>query len=86
MNIKRSGSQPSAKGPSDWFTGAAQSELSVLRRTVRVLPDNEPRDHLVSLPVCRLKRSATGAFELDSRFVAPAVSIAAVPALDSASV
>ena len=65
----------------DWFTGAAQSELSVLRRTVRVLPDNEPRDHLVSLPVCRLKRSATGAFELDSRFVAPAVSIAAVPAL-----
>lgn len=24
MNIKRSGSQPSAKGPSDWFTGAVR--------------------------------------------------------------
>ena len=65
----------------DWFTGAAQSELSVLRRSVRVLADAEPRDHLVSLPVCRLKRSATGAFELDTRFVGPSVSIAAAPAL-----
>ena len=65
----------------DWFTGAAQSELSVLRRSVRVLAEQEPRDHLVSLPVCRLKRSATGAFELDVGFVGPALSIAAVPAL-----
>jgi len=65
----------------DWFTGAAQSELSVLRRSVRVLADAEPRDHLASLPVCRLKRSATGTFELDTRFVAPSLSIASAPAL-----
>lgn len=65
----------------DWFTGAAQSELSVLRRSVRVLAEGEPRDHLVSLPVCRLRRSATGAFDLDTRFAPPAVSIGAVPAL-----
>ncbi len=24
MDIKRSGSQPSAKGPADWFTGAVR--------------------------------------------------------------
>lgn len=65
----------------DWFTGAAQSELSVLRRTIRVLSDSEPRDHLVSVPVCRLKRSATGAFELDTRFIPPAISIGAAPSL-----
>ncbi|MEO7057686.1 MAG: type VI secretion system baseplate subunit TssK [Caldimonas sp.] len=65
----------------DWFTGAAQSELSVLRRSVRILAEQEPRDHLTSLPVCRLKRSATGTFELDTGFVAPAVSIASAPAL-----
>lgn len=65
----------------DWFTAAAQAELAVLRRSARVLPDGEPRDHLVSLPVVRLRRSATGPFEVDSRFVAPSLSIAASPAL-----
>lgn len=65
----------------DWFTGAAQSELSVLRRCVRALADTEPRDHLVSLPVCRLRRSATGPFELDPRFVPPSLSIGAAPVL-----
>ena len=64
----------------DWFTGAAQSELSVLRRCVRALAEGEPRDHLVTLPVCRLRRSATGAFELHPAFIPPALSIAAVPA------
>jgi type VI secretion system protein ImpJ len=65
----------------DWFTGAAQSELSVLRRCVRVLADTEPRDHLVSLPVCRLRRSATGPFEIDPRFIPPSLSIGSVPVL-----
>lgn len=65
----------------DWFTGAAASEISVLRRTVQVLADGEPRDHLSSVPICRLRRSATGAFELDARFVPPALSVGAVPAL-----
>ena len=65
----------------DWFTGAAQSELSVLRRCVRVLADGEPRDHLVTVPICRLRRSATGAFELHPAFMPPALTIAAVPAL-----
>jgi type VI secretion system protein ImpJ len=65
----------------DWFTGAAQSELAVLRRCVRVVADAEPRDHLVSMPVCRLRRSATGPFEIDGRFVPPSMSIAAAPVL-----
>jgi type VI secretion system protein ImpJ len=65
----------------DWFTGAAQSELSVLRRCVRVLADTEPRDHLVSLAVCRLRRSATGPFEIDPRFIPPSLSIGSVPVL-----
>ena len=65
----------------DWFTGAAPSELSVLRRSVRVLAEAEPRDHLVSMPLCRLRRSATGSFEVDPRFMPPALSIGAVPML-----
>ena len=65
----------------DWYTNAAAADVAVLRRLVRLLPDTAPRDHLVSLPVCRLRRSGTGSFEVDSRFLAPAVSIEASPIL-----
>lgn len=67
----------------DWFTTAAVSEVAVLRRSVRVLADSEPRDHLVSLPLCRIRRSATGAFEVDGRFVPPSLSIASSPTLQA---
>lgn len=66
---------------SDLFTQAAESEVSALQRVVRILPGNEPREHLVSLPLCRIRRTATTGFDLDMRFVAPAVSIEASPAL-----
>ena len=65
----------------DWFTAAAEAEVSVLRRCVRVIPEGEPRDHLESMPLCRLRRSATGPFEVDARFVAPSVSLGAAPVL-----
>ncbi len=67
----------------DWFTSASESEVAVLRRCVRVLPDAEPRDHLVSLPLCRIRRSATSSFEVDTRFVPPSLSIASSPALQA---
>lgn len=65
----------------DWFTTAAEAEVSVLRRRVRLLTDDAPRDHLVSLPLCRLRRSSTGPFELDARFIAPSMSLGAAPVL-----
>lgn len=68
---------------SDWFTAASQAELAVLRRCARLLPDGDPHDHLVSVPVVRLRRAATGPFDVDARFVAPSLSIASSPALQS---
>ena len=65
----------------DWFTAAAEAEVSVLRRRVRIIADGEPRDHLVSMPLIRLHRSATGLFEVDARFVPPAMSVNASPVL-----
>ena len=70
-------SQPAA----DWFTAAAEAEVSVLCRCVRILPEGEPRDHLISMSLCRLRRSATGSFENDARFVAPSMSLSAAPVL-----
>lgn len=67
----------------DWFTSATEAEIGTLVRCLRVLPDHEPRDHLVSLPLCRLRRSATGGFELDLRWVPPGVSVAASPTLQA---
>jgi len=34
MEIKRSGSQPSAKGPAEWFTGAVRVDPAVLRSRI----------------------------------------------------
>ena len=65
----------------DWFTAAAEAEVAVLRRCARIVAEGEPRDHLVSLPLCRLRRSATGPFEVDGRFIPPAMSLGASPML-----
>lgn len=67
----------------DWFTSASESEVAVLRRCVRMLRHHEPRDHLVSLPVCRIRRSGTEGFEADTRFIPPSASVSASPALQN---
>lgn len=68
----------------DWFTGAVEAEVATLRKSAKLVADTEPRDHLVSLPLLRLKRTSTGDFEVDPRFVPPSVSIAASPILHGA--
>lgn len=65
----------------DLFTHATEAEVSALQRVARLLPETEPRDHLISLPLCQVKRTATAGYELDPRFFAPAASIDASPAL-----
>lgn len=68
----------------DWFTDAVEAEVAVLRKQARLLADGESREHLVSLPLLRLRRTATGDFEVDARFVPPCVSIGASPILHGA--
>ena len=72
--------QQDAAAP-DLFTQAATADIATLRRCARVVADQEPHDHLVSMPLCRLRRNATGVFELDRRFVPPVLSVQAAPAL-----
>jgi type VI secretion system protein ImpJ len=67
----------------DWFTGAAEADISTLRRCGRLLAEHEPREHLVGLPLLRLRRQPTGAFELDQRFVPPCATLAAAPVLQA---
>ncbi|HWP19958.1 MAG TPA: type VI secretion system baseplate subunit TssK [Burkholderiaceae bacterium] len=66
---------------SDWYTGAVEAEITTLRKSVKLLADPQPRDHLVSIPLLRLKRTSTGEMEIDPRFVPPSLSISASPVL-----
>lgn len=65
----------------DWMTGAVEAELVSVKKSLRLLADDEPRDHLVSLAIARVRRSATSGFELDQRFMPPCLSIRASPYL-----
>ena len=66
---------------SDAYTDAVPAEVIVLRKSARLLPDSAPRAHLVSLPLLKLKRTATGGFEVDGRFMPPCLNIQASTAM-----
>lgn len=70
-----------ARATVDLFTDAGEAELAYLRKTVRLLTDDDPRDAYVSVPVARVRRTATGGFEFDDSFLAPGISLAALPSL-----
>jgi type VI secretion system protein ImpJ len=59
----------------DWFTHASDGEVVGLQKTCRLVTDREPMDHLVTVPLCRLRRNSTSGFELDARFIVPCVSL-----------
>lgn len=65
----------------DGYTTAVAAEVVTLRKSVRLLPDPAPRAHLMSLPLLRLKRTSTGGFELDGRFMPPCTQIQSSAAL-----
>lgn len=65
----------------DLFTDAAEAELSYLRKSVRLLTDEEPRDAFTSLPLARVVRTSTGGFEFDDQYVPPSLSLGAAPPL-----
>jgi type VI secretion system protein ImpJ len=65
----------------DVYTDAVAAEVVVLRKSARLLADTDPRAHLISMPLLRLKKTSTGGFEIDGRFMPPCLNIQASPAL-----
>jgi type VI secretion system protein ImpJ len=65
----------------DLYTGAAQVQLAYLTRAVRLVSEADPRDSYVHFPLLRLRRAATGGFEMDEKFVPPTLSVGAAPVL-----
>jgi type VI secretion system protein ImpJ len=65
----------------DLYTQAAQAQLAFLKKAVRLVSEFEPRDSYTSFPLLRLRRVATGGFELDPDFIPPSMSLASAPLL-----
>lgn len=65
----------------DAYTDAVTAEVTVLRKSAKLLSEAEPRAHLVTLPLLRIKRTATGGFEHDGRFIPPSLNVQASAAL-----
>jgi type VI secretion system protein ImpJ len=63
----------------DLYTQASPAQLAYLKKTVRLVAEFEPRDDYTCFPLLRLRRAATGGFELDPAFVPPSLSVAAAP-------
>lgn len=73
-------SQSTSETP-DLYTRAVSTEVSYLKKAVRLLSDQEPLGAFDCVPVVRLRRLVTGGFEPDPTFIPPGLSIASAPAL-----
>lgn len=61
----------------DHFTDAADADVTFLRTSVKLLAHSEPRDQLLSVPLVRIRRTATSGFEADDSFVPPCLAVGA---------
>jgi type VI secretion system protein ImpJ len=61
----------------DENTGLAEKPIQVARKNLRLLAEGESLEGSTTLPVARLRRAASGEYELDPRFVPPLVDVGA---------
>jgi type VI secretion system protein ImpJ len=65
----------------DLFTDAAEAEVSTLSKLSFIKAGDEPREQFLTLPVARIRRTASSGFELDPAFLPASVSLRSAPAL-----
>lgn len=65
----------------DLFTHAAEAPVSYLKKTVRLVSELDALESFDSFPLVRLRRVATGGFEVDPAFTPPSLTIEGAPGL-----
>lgn len=65
----------------DLYTQAVGTDISYLKKSARLVSDQEPLGAFDCIPVIRLRRVVTGGFEPDPQFIPPAISVASAPGL-----
>ncbi|WP_426112479.1 type VI secretion system baseplate subunit TssK [Massilia sp. PWRC2] len=61
----------------DLYSDAIETPVLFLQKNVRLLSQSESRDNYVAFPIVRVRRRASGGFELDPTFFAPSLSTGA---------
>jgi type VI secretion system protein ImpJ len=65
----------------DLFTQAAAAPVGYLKKTVRLVSELDPLEAYESFPLVRLRRVATGGFEVDPSFTPPSMTIEGAPGM-----
>jgi type VI secretion system protein ImpJ len=65
----------------DLFTRAADAPVTYLKKSLRLVSELDALESFESFPLVRLRRVATGGFEVDPAFTPPSVSIEGAPGL-----
>jgi len=65
----------------DLFTDAAEAEVATLSKLSFIKAADEPREQLLTLPIARIRRTASNGFEFDPGFLPPSVTLRGTPAL-----
>jgi type VI secretion system protein ImpJ len=63
----------------DLYTNAIESEVSVLKKSLRLLSDRDNREQTISIPIARVRANSSGGYELDQNFLPPALSVKSSP-------
>ncbi len=66
----------------DMFTNAATSDLTYLKKNVKLVTATEPRDHLSTIPLLKVRRNTNSEYELEKDFIPPSLSVKASSALE----
>lgn len=66
---------------SDLYTDAAEADIATLSKIAHIKSANEPRDQFLTLPIVRIRRTASNGFEVDPAFLPPSVSLRSAPGL-----
>lgn len=72
-----------SKDTADLFSSAAATPVRHLRKTINIVIDGDAAGSDDLIPLARLRRLATGGFELDHEFVPPSLCINATPSLSA---
>ena len=74
--------QPHKAETLDLYTNATTAELTYLKKNVTLVTENEPKDHLSTIPLIKVRRNTNAEYELDTTFITPSLSIKACPAVN----
>lgn len=65
----------------DLFTDSSEAEIATLSKLSYLKGADEPRDQLLTIPIARIRRTASNGFETDPTFVPPSLTLRSAPVL-----